>query len=83
MSAFQAHTDAEAKESCTDNHKNVSYDPTNFMKHIMPYFRDVYKEKTGEEDKYYSITRTVPQARSVVEGCNANVVHWHWSMISH
>ena len=55
---------------------NVSYDPTReFYEAYNPLFEKYYKEKTGKEvDIIQSHGGSGAQARSVVEGCNADVV---------
>lgn len=55
---------------------NVSYDPTReFYEAYNPLFEKYYKEKTGKEvNIIQSHGGSGAQARSVVEGCNADVV---------
>ena len=65
-----------SKKSSVLTITNVSYDPTReFYEAYNPLFEKYYKEKTGKEvNIIQSHGGSSAQARSVVEGCNADVV---------
>ena len=69
-------TGCGSKKSHVRTITNVSYDPTReFYEAYNPLFEKYYKEKTGKEvDIIQSHGGSGAQARSVVEGCNADVV---------
>ncbi len=69
--------DAEAKKSHVLTITNVSYDPTReFYEAYNPLFEKYYKRKKREKkrDIIQSHGGSGAQARSVVEGCNTDVV---------
>ena len=69
-------TGCGSKKSHVRTITNVSYDPTReFYEAYNPLFEKYYKEKTGKEvNIIQSHGGSGAQARSVVEGCNADVV---------
>ena len=69
-------TGCGSKKSHVRTITNVSYDPTReFYEAYNPLFEKYYKEKTGKEmDIIQSHGGSGAQARSVVDGCNADVV---------
>lgn len=70
------YTGCGSKKSHVRTITNVSYDPTReFYEAYNPLFEKYYKEKTGKEvNIIQSHGGSGAQARSVVEGCNADVV---------